>query len=73
MPQAAPALTAGVRALVRAVAAVRGIAPSVIAARGRELDLDIAAVGDRPLRSLSGGMKQKLLIALALAAPEPRC
>ena len=70
VPQAAPALTAGVRDLVRAVATVRGIAPSMIAARGRELGLDIEAVGDRPLRSLSGGMKQKLMIALAMAATE---
>ena len=70
VPQTAPALAADVRGLVRAVATVRGIAPAVIAARGRELGLDVEAVGDRPLRALSGGMKQKLIIALAMAAPE---
>jgi ABC-type multidrug transport system ATPase subunit len=68
VPQAAPALTVSVRDLVRAVATVRGLAPSAIGARGRELGLDIGAVGNRPLRNLSGGMKQKLMIALALAA-----
>lgn len=70
VPQAAPALSVSVRDLVRAVATVRGLAPSVIAARGRELGLDIDAVGDRPLRNLSGGMKQKFMIALAMAATE---
>jgi ABC-type multidrug transport system ATPase subunit len=70
VPQAVPALTVSVRDLVRAVATVRGVAPSVIAARGRELGLDIDAVGNRPLRNLSGGMKQKFMIALALAAVE---
>jgi ABC-type multidrug transport system ATPase subunit len=70
VPQAAPALTVSVRDLVRAVASVRRIAPAVVAERGRELGLDLEEVGNRPLRNLSGGMKQKLMIALALAAPE---
>ncbi len=34
-----------------------------------DLGLDVEATGRRPVRALSGGMKQKLLIALALAAP----
>ena len=70
VPQSAPALAADVRGLVRAIATVRGIVPAAIAARGRELGLDVEAVGDRPLRALSGGMKQKLMIALAMAAPD---
>src|SRR5262249_9872906 len=68
VPQAAPALSVGVRDLVCAVAKIRGLAPSAIASRGLELGLDIDAVGDRMLRSLSGGMKQKLMITLAMAA-----
>jgi ABC-2 type transport system ATP-binding protein len=68
VPQAAPALMVAVRDLVRAVATVRGLVPSVIAERARDLGLDVDAVGDRPLRTLSGGMKQKLMIALATAA-----
>ena len=69
VPQSAPALAVDVRSLVRAVATVRGTTPAVIAARGRALGLDVDAVADRPLRALSGGMKQKLMIALAMAAP----
>jgi ABC-2 type transport system ATP-binding protein len=68
VPQAAPALMVAVRDLVRAVATVRGLVPSTIAERARDLGLDVEAVGDRPLRTLSGGMKQKLMIALAMAA-----
>jgi len=70
VPQTAPALTVSVRDLVRAVSSVRGIAPAVIAERGRDLGLDVEVVGDRPIRNLSGGMKQKLMIALAMAAAE---
>jgi ABC-type multidrug transport system ATPase subunit len=39
-----------------------------VARVARELEVDLAAVGRRPFRSLSGGTKQKLLIALALAS-----
>jgi ABC-type multidrug transport system ATPase subunit len=68
VPQAAPALMVAVRDLVRAVATARGVATAVIGERAWDLGLDLAAVGDRPLRTLSGGMKQKLMIALAMAA-----
>lgn len=68
VPQIAPRLGAPVREIVTAVAALRCLAPEAIAAPCRALELDLAAVADRPFRNLSGGMRQKLLIALALAS-----
>jgi ABC-2 type transport system ATP-binding protein len=68
VPQTAPQMAAPVSELVRSVSALRGAAPAAVAEVAAELGLDLAAVADRPLRGLSGGMKQKLLIALALAS-----
>jgi ABC-2 type transport system ATP-binding protein len=68
VPQAAPQLGAPVGELVRTVARVRGLDAGRIAAVARRLDLALEALAPRPLRSLSGGMKQKLLLALAFAA-----
>ncbi len=68
VPQAAPALAAPVGELVRAIARVRGLEPGAVAKVAAALDLELAAVARRPFRSLSGGTKQKLLIALAFAA-----
>jgi ABC-2 type transport system ATP-binding protein len=69
VPQTEPQLGASVRDVVRVVESVRRLDPGRIQGIASELGLDVKAVGDRPVRSLSGGMKQKLLIALALAAP----
>jgi ABC-2 type transport system ATP-binding protein len=69
VPQIAPQLAAPVGELVGAVARVRGLAPADVEASVRALDLDLAQLAARPFRSLSGGTKQKLLIALAFAAP----
>jgi ABC-type multidrug transport system ATPase subunit len=68
VPQVAPLAAAPVEELVRAVAAVRGLAPAKIAATAARFDLDLADIGRRPFRGLSGGMRAKILIALALAA-----
>jgi ABC-type multidrug transport system ATPase subunit len=68
VPQIPPQLAAPVGEVVRAVEQVRELARGTVAQVARELDLDLAAVGRRPFRSLSGGMKQKVLIALALAS-----
>jgi ABC-2 type transport system ATP-binding protein len=66
VPQVAPQMAASVGELVRIVAGVRGVAPARITEVAGELGLDVAAVARRSFRDLSGGMKQKLLIALAL-------
>ncbi|HLU38737.1 MAG TPA: ABC transporter ATP-binding protein [Planctomycetota bacterium] len=68
VPQIAPRLGAPVREIVAAVVALRDLPPDAVGARCAALDLDLAAVAGRPFRDLSGGMRQKLLIALALAA-----
>lgn len=69
VPQTAPNLAAPVAEVIDAIARVRGVPSSAVVDVAREMDLDVAAVAERPFRSLSGGMKQKVLVALALAAP----
>ncbi len=69
VPQAAPQLGASVGEVARAVAAIRGIELEEIRAVAGGLGLALDEVSRRPVRALSGGMKQKLLVALALAAP----
>jgi ABC-2 type transport system ATP-binding protein len=68
VPQIAPPLEAPVRELVRALASLRQIASEEVAVRAALLGLTLTDVADRRLRDLSGGMKQKLLAALALAS-----
>lgn len=69
LPQIAPQLAAPVRELVRAITRLRGIDAAAVARRAAGLGLDIEALAPRPLRGLSGGMRQKLLLAIALASP----
>jgi len=68
VPQIAPALAVPASELVRALTSVRGIDPARVAEIAALLGLELGEVASRPFRSLSGGMKQKLLIALALAS-----
>jgi len=65
--QIAPPIEAPVGEVVRAHASLRRIAPDATAARARKLALDLDAVRGVRFRDLSGGMKQKLLAAMALA------
>lgn len=69
VPQIAPQLAAPVRDVVRAIASVRKIPLDVIEGAAAKLDLHLEDVADRPFRALSGGMRHKLLLALALAGP----
>ncbi|MHB1424503.1 MAG: ABC transporter ATP-binding protein [Gemmataceae bacterium] len=68
VPQSAPQLAASVADIVRAVARIRAVDERRIAVTASQLDLDLGVLADRPIRSLSAGMKQKLLIALALSS-----
>jgi len=68
VPQSAPQFGATVREIVAAVSAVRGLDPGAVGAAAGALSLDLEEVGAKAVRSLSGGMKQKLLLALAFAA-----
>ena len=67
VPQIAPQFRAPVSEIVAAIASVRGLEAGAISAAASRLDLDIATLGRRAFRDLSGGMKQKLLLALAFA------
>jgi ABC-2 type transport system ATP-binding protein len=71
MPQIAPPLDAPVVELVRAFCALRSRKPEAVHARARRLGLELEAVAKSRVRDLSGGMKQKLLAALALTAEAP--
>jgi ABC-2 type transport system ATP-binding protein len=71
VPQAAPQLGAPVGEMLAAIARVRDLSRERIERAARAFDLDVPALARRPFRSLSGGTKQKLLIALALAAEAP--
>ncbi len=65
--QIAPPIDAPVGEVVRAHAALRGIPADATARRAERLQLDLDAVRRVRFRDLSGGMKQKLLAAMALA------
>lgn len=67
VPQFAPQWGATVADVVGAVASLRDLDADAVAAMARRLDLDVDALGPRPFRELSGGTKQKLLIAVALS------
>ncbi len=69
VPQVAPPWSAPVADVVAAVAALRGVPVATFAAAAERMGLDLASVARRPCRGLSGGTKQKVLIALALASP----
>lgn len=68
VPQIAPRLAAPVRDLVRAVVRLRHLDPRRVDDIAAAFELDLAALAARPFRALSGGMRQKLLATLALAA-----
>ena len=69
VPQIAPRLEMPVGALMRYVADVSGASVQEMESVARSLGLDCVPVRSRPFVKLSGGMKQKLLIAMALGRP----
>jgi len=68
VPQIAPKFSASVGEVIRAITRVRGIGPDAVVACGKEVGIDLHAVGRQAFRNLSGGAKQKTLISLALAS-----
>jgi ABC-2 type transport system ATP-binding protein len=71
VPQIAPPIDAPVSEVIRAHAALRGIRDDATYARAERLSLDARASRGKRFRDLSGGMKQKLLAAMALATGAP--
>lgn len=68
VPQIAPSFGVPVSALLSALVRIRGMPTGRVEAAARRLGLELGPLTGRPFRRLSGGTKQKLLIALALAA-----
>ncbi|HTM23197.1 MAG TPA: ABC transporter ATP-binding protein [Kofleriaceae bacterium] len=68
VPQVAPQMAATVGEIAATVSSLRGLPADQVAGVAAELGLDLARLRRTPFRGLSGGTKQKLLIALALAA-----
>ncbi len=68
VPQIAPRLAATVQEVVRAVAQLRQLEVEKIREVADALGLDLTATRRQQFRNLSGGMRQKLLLALALSA-----
>jgi ABC-type multidrug transport system ATPase subunit len=68
VPQIPPSLAATIEELAAFVERLRGLDPHDLEACARELGLDWGAIESVPFRALSGGMKQKFLIALALSS-----
>lgn len=68
LPQFAPQLAAPVAEVLGAIARVRGLDRDRIARLAATFELDLDVLGPRPFRSLSGGTRQKLLLALTFAA-----
>lgn len=67
VPQTPPQLSAPVSELVRTICLTRDLASARVFDFAARFQLDLEAISRRPFRNLSGGMKQKLLIALAFA------
>lgn len=68
LPQTAPPLDAPVSELVKTFCVLRNRSASQVAERAARLGLKLGDVAGTRTRDLSGGMKQKLLAAMALAA-----
>lgn len=68
VPQIAPRFGASVGEVVRAITRVRDITPADVIACGTDVGIDLRAVDRQAFCNLSGGAKQKTLLALALAS-----
>lgn len=53
--------------MVRAICLIRDLPSGCVEHHAQRLRLDLAPIWGKPIRELSGGMKQKLSLALALA------
>lgn len=67
VPQIAPQLGATVQEVVRAVSTLRDIEPARVREVAERLGISLDDAARKPFRALSGGMKQKVLLALAFS------
>ncbi|MDQ3266648.1 MAG: ABC transporter ATP-binding protein [Myxococcota bacterium] len=68
VPQVAPQFSASVQELLKLVSVTRQLDQERIVQVASRLGLELGPLADRPFRALSGGMKQKVLLAIAFAA-----
>ncbi|MBZ5699976.1 MAG: ABC transporter ATP-binding protein [Acidobacteriia bacterium] len=68
VPQNPPSLSASTSELVHTVSLLRGLKESAVQVIASSLNLNLGEVWNRPVRELSGGTKEKLMVALAVAA-----
>ena len=68
VPQNPPSLSANAGELVHTVSLLRGLKESAIQVIASSLNLNLGEVWNRPVRELSSGTKEKLMLALAVAA-----
>jgi len=68
VPQIAPKFGASVGEVIKAITRVRELSPDAVVACGKEVGVDLEAVGRQAFCNLSGGAKQKTLLSLALAS-----
>jgi ABC-type multidrug transport system ATPase subunit len=69
VPQNPPQLNAPVGEIVNAAERLRTLPSGAVAQAALRLDLPLGELWKRPIRNLSGGTKQKLMLALAFASP----
>lgn len=68
IPQLLPQFSFTVGEMIRAIGLIRDLPAGRIEDYARRLRLDVASISGKPVKELSGGMKQKLSLALALAS-----
>ena len=71
VPQRPPLFQMSLATMVEFFSTLRGLPSRAIADRLESLGLPLSVTGERALRELSGGMLQKALLAVALAADPP--
>lgn len=71
VPQTPPALKNSVKEIISLAVELTGLSQEKVERIAHELGLNLSKILDTPFKGLSGGMKQKLLIACALAR-EPK-
>lgn len=71
VPQRPPLFGMGLGAMVELFATIRGTPRDSVVRRLADLGLALEESADTPVRALSGGMLQKILLAIALASDPP--
>jgi len=71
VPQRAPHFDGSFAEMIEFFTRLRGVEPAAVESRLESLGLAPAEHGEKPVRALSGGMLQKVLLALALGADVP--